>query len=60
MSSRDRILAAVKNNQPAQLQLPEIAQLDATKFPRPVEQFCTVLQNIGGSIEKITVFSDAE
>ena len=57
MSSREKILTAVKNNQPAQLQLPA-TQLDAIKFSQPLEQFCTVLQNIGGTVERITSLED--
>src|SRR5687767_8594157 len=58
MNSREKILEAVKNSQPAELALPDASLVNSINFAQPVEQFCQVLQNIGGSIEKITSFSD--
>jgi L-lactate dehydrogenase complex protein LldG len=53
MSSREKILAAVKNNQPALQQLPELAALTAIQYPDKMEQFCTVLKTIGGAVIEI-------
>src|SRR5687768_15365383 len=58
MSSRDKILEAVKKNQPAHLSLPDASLVNSITFPKPVEQFCQVLQNIGGSIERISSLED--
>ena len=53
MSSRENILSAVKNNQPALQQLPELAALTAIQYPDKIEQFCTVLKTIGGTVIEI-------
>jgi L-lactate dehydrogenase complex protein LldG len=53
MSSREIILAAVKNNQPVLQQLPELNALTATGYPDKFEQFCTVLKTIGGTVIEI-------
>ncbi len=53
MSSREKILTAVKNNQPALQQLPALATLNAIKYPDKFEQFCTVLKTIGGTVIEI-------
>ena len=53
MSSREKILAAVKNNQPALQQLPELTTLAAIQYPNKFEQFCTVLKTIGGTVIEI-------
>jgi L-lactate dehydrogenase complex protein LldG len=53
MSSREKILAAVKNNQPVLQQLPELADLTAIHYPDKFEQFCTVLKTIGGNVLEI-------
>jgi L-lactate dehydrogenase complex protein LldG len=53
MSSRENILAAVKNNQPVWQQLPELAAFTAIQYPDKMEQFCTVLKTIGGAVIEI-------
>ena len=53
MSSREKILAAVKNNQPALQQLPELTTLTTIQYPDKFEQFCTVLKTIGGTVIEI-------
>src|SRR5688572_18933234 len=58
MNSRDRILSAVKNNQPAKLQLPDIDQLKPVQYENDADQFCKVLESIGGSIVKISSLDD--
>ena len=49
MSSRDKILTAVKNNQPEYATLPAVENF-AQPFTDVVEKYKTVLQSIGGSI----------
>ena len=58
MSSRDKILAAVKTSQPDKQPLPDFRQLQPITFGDAVSQFTTVLQNIGGSVVTITSLSD--
>lgn len=53
MSSREKILNAVKKNQPALEPLPDVAAINAVKFDDVFEQFSTVLKNIGGSVVKV-------
>jgi L-lactate dehydrogenase complex protein LldG len=53
MSSREKILATVKNNQPVLQQLPELAAFTAIQYPDKMEQFCTVLKTIGGTVIEI-------
>lgn len=47
MSSRDKILATVKNNQPVQRELPSLAQ-PGSPTADPAKQFVEVLEAIGG------------
>ena len=47
MSSRDKILATVKNNQPGPRELPSLAQ-PGTPVADPTKQFVEVLEAIGG------------
>lgn len=49
MSSRDKILAAVKMNQPALQPLPDLDAVHAIQFSHVADQFATVLKNIGGT-----------
>jgi L-lactate dehydrogenase complex protein LldG len=58
MNSREKILAAVKNNQPAKLQLPDINQLKPVQYESNVDQFCKVLESIGGNVVKINTLGD--
>jgi L-lactate dehydrogenase complex protein LldG len=53
MSSREKILSAVKTNQPAVQQLPALKGLDAIQYPNKLGQFITVLNTIGGSVVEI-------
>lgn len=53
MSSKEKIVAALKLNQPALQQLPEIANLDAIKYNNNFHQFETVLKTIGGTMVEI-------
>jgi L-lactate dehydrogenase complex protein LldG len=53
MSSREKILAAVKNNQPALQQLPALTTLTAIQYTDKFGQFCTVLKTIGGDVIEI-------
>lgn len=53
MSSREKILAAVKNNQPALQQLPVLEQLNAIQYEDNFLQFKTVLTTIGGKVAEI-------
>jgi L-lactate dehydrogenase complex protein LldG len=58
MSSRDKILSAVKRNQPGRESLPDLQQLTPIHFDNVVEQFIKVLEAIGGSIIKIHSLTD--
>ena len=48
MNSREKILAAVKRNQPALEALPSLEDIDALRFENIQEQFKMVLESIGG------------
>jgi len=50
MNSREKILAAVKNNQPSLQQLPALEQLTAVHYDDKFLQFTTVLKTIGGNV----------
>ncbi|MGC4104364.1 LutC/YkgG family protein [Ferruginibacter sp.] len=50
MSSREKILAAVKNNQPALQQLPVLEDLTPVQYQDKFEQFTNVLKTIGGNV----------
>ena len=49
MSSRDRILNTVKQNQPANTELPPIIHYDQ-QYADAVEKFMEVLRFIGGAV----------
>jgi L-lactate dehydrogenase complex protein LldG len=53
MSSREKILAAVKNNQPALQQLPVLEDLTAIQYNDNFQQFKTVLTPTGGNVVEI-------
>lgn len=53
MTSREKILAAVKNNQPALLDLPELHPGNAIRYENAFVQFSTVLKGIGGTVVEI-------
>jgi len=53
MSSRNKILEAVKLNQPALQQLPDLNTLAAVKYKDTFSQFVTVLNGIGGTVIEI-------
>jgi L-lactate dehydrogenase complex protein LldG len=57
MSSRDKILTAVKSAQPPLWELPSIAHLDV-QFDDNAEQFTTILQGIGGKVVPLSSESD--
>lgn len=48
MNSREKILAAVKKNQPSLEELPSLDEIDAIRFDNPLEKFKSVLEGIGG------------
>ncbi|MEO6313678.1 MAG: LUD domain-containing protein [Chitinophagaceae bacterium] len=48
MNSREKILAAVKKNQPALEELPSLQDIDAVRFDDLQGKFKTVLETIGG------------
>lgn len=52
MSSRDNILAAVRQNQPSLEALPDIGDIAAIQFDNKTEKFTTVLEGIGGRLLK--------
>ncbi|MGF2412378.1 LutC/YkgG family protein [Ferruginibacter sp.] len=53
MSSKEKILAAVKLNQPALQQLPDLGNLNAIQYEDTFLQFSTVLKTIGGTVVEI-------
>jgi L-lactate dehydrogenase complex protein LldG len=53
MSSRSKILQAVKKNQPEALTLPQL-QAFAQPFQNAQDKFITVLQGIGGEVHEVT------
>jgi L-lactate dehydrogenase complex protein LldG len=54
MNSREKILAAVKANQPALQELPPMPRNEAIGYEDRYAQFATVLKAIGGNIVEIT------
>jgi L-lactate dehydrogenase complex protein LldG len=58
MSSREIILAAVKNNQPVLQLLPDLTALDALSYADRFMQFSTVLKTIGGTVVEIKQTND--
>jgi L-lactate dehydrogenase complex protein LldG len=54
MNSREKILAAVKANQPAKQELPPVLSNEAIRYEDRYAQFATVLKAIGGNIVEIT------
>src|SRR5947207_10872056 len=54
MNSREKILAAVKNNQPSLQQLPALGHLAAVHYEDKFLQFTTVLKTIGGTVIEIS------
>ncbi len=52
MNSREKILSAVKKNQPALEELPSLENIAAIRFDNPQEKFKTVLESIGGVLLK--------
>ncbi len=54
MSSREKILAAVKNSQPALQPLPDITAVHAIGFEDALQQFSIVLKNIGGTVLQVS------
>jgi L-lactate dehydrogenase complex protein LldG len=54
MNSREKILAAVKANQPALQELPPMPRNEAIRYEDRYAQFATVLKAIGGNIVEIT------
>ncbi len=58
MSSREKILAAVKINQPALQQLPALEELKAIQYENDFDQFKTVLTTIGGTLVEINTTNE--
>lgn len=56
-SSRDKILAAVKNNQPALMKLPEVISFEQA-FPNVVEKYTEVLKAIGGQVYEVSGYDE--
>ena len=59
MSSRDKILQAVKNNQPAFRSLPELPKPGLPAF-NGVSDFTTILEAIGGKVFRVTSYREIE
>ena len=53
MTSREKILNAVKRNQPEQLPLPPAESLSPVRYDDHVDQYAKTLENIGGAIVRI-------
>lgn len=58
MNSRDKTLAEIRKNKPADLSLPQLP--GAFQFADSVEQFTTVLTTIGGSVQHIRSREEAD
>jgi len=58
-SSRDKILAAISQNQPASKPLPDISFLKGGD-ENPEEKFITVLTTIGGKVLKVKSFDEVK
>jgi len=58
MSSRDKILAAVKKNQPPLEALPDTGSLAAIQFGNTVDKFTAVLEGIGGRVLKANTLNE--
>lgn len=58
MNSREKILAAVKNNQPALQPLPVLEALPAIQYDSAYEQFKTLLSSIGGKVVELTATNE--
>lgn len=54
MSSRKKILATIKNNQPAGKELPSIPALKTDDPNNTVQQFIRTLGNIGGTAIEVS------
>ena len=50
MNSKEKILAAVKKNQPSLESLPSLEEINAIRFGNPLEKFRSVLEGIGGAL----------
>lgn len=48
MSSRDEILASVRNHTRTKYGMPDLGAIDATVYPDLTGQFCTIMQQVGG------------
>lgn len=57
MSSRDKILSAVKQNQPSNQDLPALEAIHAIQFPDIIAHFTNTLQGIGG---KVVIINDVK
>ena len=53
MNSREKILAAVKKNQPSLEPLPAASAIVAIQFDDPVQKFTSVLEGIGGMVLQV-------
>ena len=60
MSSMEKILSAVKMNQPALRQLPDLNKLNAIRFEDSFGQFSSVLKAIGGTVAEVKDLAEAE
>jgi L-lactate dehydrogenase complex protein LldG len=59
MSSREKILGAVKKNQPDISPLPQVSVNHVT-YADPVEKFTSILQGIGGTIIRVEDFAEID
>jgi L-lactate dehydrogenase complex protein LldG len=53
MSSREKILAAVKKSQPDAMSLPDLKAITPIAFDDAFVQYCTTLKNIGGQVVEV-------
>lgn len=56
MSSREKILSAIKNNEPAATPMPQIEYF-AQPFTNVVDKYKTVLQSIGGTVQEVNTIA---
>ena len=48
MSSRDEILASIREHTRTKYGMPDLGQIDATTYPDLIVQFCNIMEQVGG------------
>lgn len=50
MSSRDEILASIREHTRTKYGMPDLGQIDATTYPDLIVQFCNIMEQVGGDV----------